>query len=275
MSQDARFEDGAERPLNLGALDESDLTVISALAQDAVFPATEMLWRPTERRFALLLNRFRWEDEGRAHHGAERVQSVLVVEGVTAVASQGIDPKDRDTILSLLAVTFVPDAEPPDKIPRGEEDGRDQGEDFGDEQGTHRILTGCIRCGAPLILKRCLPARDGSRRESGPFAFGERRSAGSESDPETRVAGVAAATARPHGRPCWILPILDEAGRSEQEDAGRPFPKTKPRPRRARRETSCIRGRWRPAPSRGAPPAGPAEGPRAADARRWPGPVRG
>lgn len=113
MSQDARFEDGAERPLNLGALDESDLTVISALAQDAVFPATEMLWRPTERRFALLLNRFRWEDEGRARHGAERVQSVLVVEGVTAVASQGIDPKDRDTILSLLAVTFVPDAEPP------------------------------------------------------------------------------------------------------------------------------------------------------------------
>ena len=72
-----------------------------------------MLWRPTERRFALLLNRFRWEDEGRARHGAERVQSVLVVEGVTAVASQGIDPKDRDTILSLLAVTFVPDAEPP------------------------------------------------------------------------------------------------------------------------------------------------------------------
>ena len=113
MSQDARFEDGAERPLNLGALDESDLTVISALAQDAVFPATEMLWRPTERRFALLLNRFRWEDEGRARHGAERVQSVLVGEGVTAVASQGSDPKDRDTILSLLAVTFVPDAEPP------------------------------------------------------------------------------------------------------------------------------------------------------------------
>lgn len=113
MTEDARFEDAAEKPLNLGAVDESDLTVLSALAQDAVFPATEMLWRPSERRFALLLNRFRWEDEGRERHGAERVQSVLVVENVTAVASQGIDPKDADTILSLLSVTFVPDAEPP------------------------------------------------------------------------------------------------------------------------------------------------------------------
>ncbi|WP_375689869.1 DUF2948 family protein [Pseudooceanicola sp. LIPI14-2-Ac024] len=113
MSNDARFEDGAEKPLNLGALDAEDLTVISALAQDAVFPATEMLWRPNDRRFALLLNRFRWEDDGRDQHGAERVQAVLVVENVTAVASQGIDPKDGDTILSLLSVTFEPGPEEP------------------------------------------------------------------------------------------------------------------------------------------------------------------
>lgn len=113
MTEDARFEDGSERPLNLGAVDESDLTVLSALAQDAVFPATEMLWRRSERRFALLLNRFRWEDEGRDRHGAERVQSVLVVDNVTAVASQGIDPNDGETILSLLSVSFVPGSEPP------------------------------------------------------------------------------------------------------------------------------------------------------------------
>ncbi|MWB77778.1 DUF2948 family protein [Pseudooceanicola sp. 216_PA32_1] len=113
MTGDARFEDGAEKPLNLLAQDGEDLGVISALVQDAVFPATEMLWRPAERRFALLLNRFRWEDEGRARHEAERVQSVLVFSGVQSVASQGIDRDDADTVLSVLSVEFRPDAEPP------------------------------------------------------------------------------------------------------------------------------------------------------------------
>lgn len=108
MTEDARFEDGREAPLNLGALDAEDLKVISALAQDAVFPATEMRWLPKDRRFALLVNRFRWEDAGRARHGAERVQALLVVDQVLRVASQGIDRDDADTILSLLTLTFEP-----------------------------------------------------------------------------------------------------------------------------------------------------------------------
>ncbi|QYX56284.1 DUF2948 family protein [Roseovarius sp. SCSIO 43702] len=105
---DARFEDGREAPLDLGAWDPDDLSVLSALAQDAVFPASEMSWRAGERRFALLLNRFRWEDRGRERHEPERVQSLLVVENVLRVASQGIDRHDGDLILSLLSVTFEP-----------------------------------------------------------------------------------------------------------------------------------------------------------------------
>ncbi len=111
MSEDARFEDGGEAPLNLGALDGEDLAVLSALAQDAVFPATEMQWRPGERRFALLINRFRWEDAPKAERRSrpvERVQTVLVVDNVLGVASQGIDRRDGDTVLSLLSVTFEP-----------------------------------------------------------------------------------------------------------------------------------------------------------------------
>ena len=106
MNDDASFEDGREAPLNLGALDGEDLKVISSLAQDAVFPITEMTWRAGERRFALLLNRFRWEDDGRDRHGPERVRALLVVDNVLRVASQGIDRRDRDTILSLLAISF-------------------------------------------------------------------------------------------------------------------------------------------------------------------------
>jgi len=111
VSEDARFEDGAEAPLNLGAEDKDDLQVISALVQDAVFPITEMTWRPTERRFALLINRFRWEDEQAARRRGrafERVQAVLVVDEVLSVASQGIDRKDKDLVLSLLSVDFEP-----------------------------------------------------------------------------------------------------------------------------------------------------------------------
>ena len=109
MTQDATFEDGREAPLNLGALDRDDLRVISSLAQDAVFPITEMSWRASDRRFGLLINRFRWEDVDAATargRPVERVQSLLVVDHVSGVASQGIDRSDPDMILSLLAVDF-------------------------------------------------------------------------------------------------------------------------------------------------------------------------
>ncbi len=68
MTQDARFEDGREAPLNLGAGDSDDLAVIASLTQDAVFPASEMRWNRKAARFALLLNRVRWEDEGKSRH---------------------------------------------------------------------------------------------------------------------------------------------------------------------------------------------------------------
>ncbi|MEM6305259.1 MAG: DUF2948 family protein [Pseudomonadota bacterium] len=106
MTQDARFEDGREAPLNLGAMDAEDLQVISALVQDAVFPASEMQFDRRARRFALLINRVRWEDEGAARHAAERVQAVLVVSNVQGVASQGVPRGDADTILSLLSLSF-------------------------------------------------------------------------------------------------------------------------------------------------------------------------
>lgn len=111
MIEDARFEDGREAPLNLGALDAEDLKVISALVQDAVFPSTEMKWDTRARRFALLLNRFRWEDDGQVRHGPERVQSVLAIDLVEGVASQGVGRNDPDLVLSLLALEFTPAAD--------------------------------------------------------------------------------------------------------------------------------------------------------------------
>jgi hypothetical protein len=112
-SEDARFEDGADAPLRLRALDADDLTVISSLVQDAVFTASAMRWDRRRRRFALLVNRFRWEEalRGRGEGGNERVQSVLVIEDTMAVRSLGITPGDGETVLSLLSLGFEPGTE--------------------------------------------------------------------------------------------------------------------------------------------------------------------
>jgi len=114
VSTDATFEDGREAPLNLCALTAEDLEVVSSLAQDAVFPITEMRWDAARRRFAVLLNRFRWEDKSNAearNRRYERVQSLLVVDNVLKVSSLGIDRADQDLILSVMAVSFEPSSD--------------------------------------------------------------------------------------------------------------------------------------------------------------------
>ena len=111
---DARFEDAADAPLRLIAQDAEGVSVLSSLLQDAVFPATEMTYAPRRRRFALLLNRFRWEDREAAEcarRGYERVQSLLVFEDVLSVKTQGIDRAGGDSVLSLLHIAFTPGPE--------------------------------------------------------------------------------------------------------------------------------------------------------------------
>lgn len=108
---DARFEDGGEQPLRLKAEVAEDLPVLSALLQDAVFTGTDMGWSRKGRRFDVLLNRFRWEDRAAAARDGrpfERVRSVLSVLDVRQVTSQGLDMRDRDSILSALALEFEP-----------------------------------------------------------------------------------------------------------------------------------------------------------------------
>jgi hypothetical protein len=116
---DARFEDGDEAPLRLMAMGPDDLPVLAALVQDAVFPITEMTYVRTRRRFAILLNRFRWEDKEAAERERrpyERVQALLTVENVTAVRTQGIDRGQKDTILSLLDLRYDGAPEGPGRL---------------------------------------------------------------------------------------------------------------------------------------------------------------
>jgi hypothetical protein len=112
MTQDARFQDGDDAPLRLIAQEERDLQILASLVQDAVFPIAEMTYAKRQHRFALLLNRFRWEDRPAAERTGrpfERVRSLLVFETVLAVRSQNIDRGDKDAVLSLLSMRFAPD----------------------------------------------------------------------------------------------------------------------------------------------------------------------
>ena len=111
MTLDARFQDGDDAPLRLIAQEMRDLEVLAALVQDAVFPTTEMTYAKRQHRFALLLNRFRWEDSPAAKRKGrpfERVRSLLVFDTVLGVRSQNIDRGDQDAVLSLLSVGFSP-----------------------------------------------------------------------------------------------------------------------------------------------------------------------
>ena len=108
---DARFEDGAERPLALRAEAAEDVPVVAALVQDAVLAMSDMSWRPKARQLAFLVNRFRWEDKAAAEARGrpyERVRSLLVIGGVHQIASQGIDRADRDQVLSVLDINWTP-----------------------------------------------------------------------------------------------------------------------------------------------------------------------
>ncbi len=106
---DARFEDGGSRPVNLVARDEADLAVLSSLVQDAVLTVGDLRWIRTQRRFAALINRFRWE--GGTAPSPERVRSLLVLDDVQLVRAHGFDRKTPDLVLSLLSLSFAPEAD--------------------------------------------------------------------------------------------------------------------------------------------------------------------
>ncbi len=113
MAKGERAREASEHPLKLRADDVEDLQVVSALVQDAILPASEMTWDHKRRRFACLINRFRWETlmrgEQRNRH-LERVQAVLAVDDAIAVRRQGPAPEaSQDIVLSLLMLRFEPE----------------------------------------------------------------------------------------------------------------------------------------------------------------------
>ena len=89
--------------LRLAALDTEDLAVISAQMQDAVLLVGDMTYEPKRRQFALVANRYAWDDT----EEKQRRRTGLHFDRVTGVKTINIARHEKDEVLSLLSVTFA------------------------------------------------------------------------------------------------------------------------------------------------------------------------
>jgi hypothetical protein len=95
----------AHKSLRLLAEDVSDLEIISASTQDAIFRVADAVWLPSARRFTLKVQRFVWEGDSDAAKG-ERVWAALSFDGVLAVRGKQVAQSRRDAFASLLSISF-------------------------------------------------------------------------------------------------------------------------------------------------------------------------
>lgn len=100
-----------QKLLKLTALDTEDLAVISACLQDAIGRVADTGYEPRRRRFAVLLNRFRWENEARPSLGGllgprspERVRCAVHFDAVTSVRHRNVNQANPEQLLDLLAI---------------------------------------------------------------------------------------------------------------------------------------------------------------------------
>src|SRR5882757_2606638 len=98
-----------EKPdqLKFVVLDEEDLEVVSTHLQDAVVKVADVLWRPTEKRVVVALNRFDWEGAQADEPEYCRRRSALRFERVLSCKCRDVNPAGKDAVLNLLAVEFA------------------------------------------------------------------------------------------------------------------------------------------------------------------------
>jgi hypothetical protein len=95
-------------PLKLVALDQDDLTVVSAHVQDAVMKIGDLDFFEARKLFVMPMNRFAWEkNSGFLGGQPERRNSVLHFNRVLSVKTTGLALDRPADIVSLLAVRFT------------------------------------------------------------------------------------------------------------------------------------------------------------------------
>jgi hypothetical protein len=89
--------------LKLAALDIEDLAVISAHMQDAVLISGDMTYHPKRRQFALVANRFAWDEQ----ETPQRRRTGLHFSRVLAVKTLNLAQGEKEEVLSLLSISFA------------------------------------------------------------------------------------------------------------------------------------------------------------------------
>ena len=117
--------------LRLAALDIEDLAVISAHMQDAVLLVGDMNYAPKTRQFALLANRYAWDEP----EMRQRRRTGLHFDRVLEVKTLNISRAEKDEVLSLLSASFAETDAPSGEVLLSFAGG-----------GTVRLIVECLEC---------------------------------------------------------------------------------------------------------------------------------
>ena len=94
-------------PLALMAADSEDLEVLSSVLQDAVAKVGDLAWLPAERRFALVANRFVWEEGVSRKHGPfMRVRAGIHFDDVVKVRTKSLRLEAKEAVIDILSVAY-------------------------------------------------------------------------------------------------------------------------------------------------------------------------
>jgi Protein of unknown function (DUF2948) len=94
------------------ALDPDDLAVISAHVQDAAVRTGDIIWRQSEKRLVIGMNRLDWDQAVSGEVTPRRLVAALRFDRVLACKSRDIDLEAPETALELLGIEFYPGEAP-------------------------------------------------------------------------------------------------------------------------------------------------------------------
>jgi hypothetical protein len=107
-----------EAALRLRAEDAEDMAVIAACLQDAVVLRSDMTYLPKQRRFAMVVSRYCWEDDpatgkrrGPGAGRGRRTRTGVHFDGVLKVDTLSLAAGDRAQAMELLTIAVEPQGE--------------------------------------------------------------------------------------------------------------------------------------------------------------------
>lgn len=88
-------------PLKLIAKDAEDIQTVAALLQDSVASACDINYKPDEKSFVMVLQRFLWDKIDQPY---QRANCAIDISGVENVQITGVNPRDPTALFDLLTV---------------------------------------------------------------------------------------------------------------------------------------------------------------------------